>query len=308
MRNGGSVTIEDVRFDRQVRAFGAATQRRLREVRVAVAGAGGAGSLLVQGLAHLGVGSMIVVDDDVVEPTNLNRLVGATVHDAERRRPKVSVAARLARRIDPSARVRAIRGSVLDPDVWPWLRAADVVLGAVDTDAARWALNALAVQYARMLIDVGAEIDSTGDLEVGGHVAVVRPGGPCLRCLSGYEPARAAAQLDPELEQLKRAEGYLVGDEEPAPAVLSLNQVVTGVALSTLVAEVAGWGRPADYVLIDLVGPAMHRLDGIADPCCPVCGMDGVAGLGELAGVPVVARAAPPPVPARQALEAAGAS
>jgi hypothetical protein len=207
------------RFDRQIRAFGAEAQTRLGRLTVGVVGAGGAGSLLVQGLAHMGVGHLVIVDPDVLDTTNLNRVVGSTPMDAEARTPKVDVAARLVRAVDPFLQVAPIRGSVLDSAVWRLLRCADILVGAVDGHAPRWALNMLAVQYSRFYIDVGVEIgtvDITGaggvervgdgfacgggvgnvdggvggngtkKLEVGGRVAVVRPGGPCLLCQPGW--------------------------------------------------------------------------------------------------------------------------
>ena len=69
------------RFQRSVLAFGQDGQRRLREMTVAVVGAGGGGSLLVQGLAHCRI---IVIDFDRIEESNLSRVVGAQPRDARR--------------------------------------------------------------------------------------------------------------------------------------------------------------------------------------------------------------------------------
>lgn len=65
-----SLLVPD-RFDRQVRMFGADGQARVRELHVAVIGAGGGGSLMIQSLAHLGVGHITVVDFDRVSEHNL---------------------------------------------------------------------------------------------------------------------------------------------------------------------------------------------------------------------------------------------
>ena len=78
------------RDDRQVRAFGEPGQRLLRRLHFAVIGAGGTGSLVCQQLAHLGASCITVVDPDLVEETNLNRLVGSIPSDVGR--PKVEVA------------------------------------------------------------------------------------------------------------------------------------------------------------------------------------------------------------------------
>ncbi|WP_322769289.1 ThiF family adenylyltransferase, partial [Frankia sp. Cr1] len=190
----------DDRYDRQIRAFGADTQHRLGRLTVGVIGVGGAGSLVVQGLAHLGVGRLLLVDPDRVETSNLARLVGATPADARQATPKVDVASRLARAISPDVAVTPIRGSILDPAVWRALSSADILIGAVDGHAPRWAINRLAVQYGRLYLDIGVELSRSApgaDLEVGGRVAVVRPDGPCLRCQNGYDPVLAAREQDP---------------------------------------------------------------------------------------------------------------
>ncbi len=291
--------VVEARFDRQVRAFGASAQRRLRDLTVAVVGVGGAGSLVVQGLAHLGIGRLAVVDPDVVEMTNLNRVVGATPDDARRSRPKAEVAARLARAVDPGLPVAATRSSILDAESWQALRCADVIVGAVDGHAPRWALNVLAIQYGRLYIDIGVEISrspdaaspdasvTAGTLEVGGHVAVVRPGGPCLLCQCGYDPATAALELDPAAQSARRAAGYLpAGVDDPAPSVLFLNQAVVAFALGEVLNWVSPWRPPAAHILVDLVRPAVVTLDADRVDDCPACGSGSVRGLGDAGGIP----------------------
>jgi len=180
--------LTELRYDRQVRAFGPELQDRLARLTIAVVGVGGVGSLVVQGLACLGAGRLLLVDPDTVEPSNLNRLVGATPADAARGTAKVDVAARAVAAINPATAVSPVRGSVTEAGTWSHLRAAEVIVGAVDGHAARWALNRLAVQYARCYLDVGVDLRPMdegvgGRLEAGGHLAVLRPQGrACCAC------------------------------------------------------------------------------------------------------------------------------
>jgi len=297
-----SSTIGSDRYDRQIRAFGKLGQSRLRGLTVAIVGAGGAGSLAIEGLAHLGVGRLLIIDPDRLGATNLNRVVGATPTDAATERAKVDVAADLVRRIDPTLPVSTFEGSVLDPTVWWALRAADVIVGAVDNDAARWALNVFAVQYARLYLDVGVAITpGPQGIEVAGHVAAVRPGQACLRCLHGYDSAVAARELQPELHDAKRAEGYLTAvDDEPAPSVIFLNQAVVAIAIAEILNWVAPWKPPLTYTLIDLGRTQLSALDADADPNCPVCGPDGQRGLADAGGHPLGASTSTPPPPPPQ--------
>jgi molybdopterin/thiamine biosynthesis adenylyltransferase len=286
------------RHDRQIRAFGRDGQRRLRATTAAVVGAGGIGSLIVQGLAHMGIGRLIVVDPDLIETTNLNRLAGATPDDARHGTPKAEAAARTARRIDPRIPVQAMTESILDTEVWLALRCADLVFGAVDGHAPRWALNTLAVQYARAYVDTGAEITRSPGrpLDVSGHVATVTPPGPCLLCLSGYDPAAASTELDPALTTAKRNAGYLRDDPgEPTPSVIFLNQAIASVALGEALNLVAGWHRPRPYTLIDLSGPALTPIDAERQPDCPACGPDSTRAEGDAAPPPHLTTPTPPP-------------
>src|SRR5208282_1461375 len=88
-RNLGALEEDDLR-NRQ--AFGAGTVSLLRSLRVAVIGNSGTGSVVVEQLGRLGVGEFVLVDPDVIEAKNLNRILNATLEDAGRETPKVLVA------------------------------------------------------------------------------------------------------------------------------------------------------------------------------------------------------------------------
>ena len=108
----------------------------LSSVRVGVIGLGGGGSHVVQQLAHIGVCDFVICDPDKVEESNLNRLVGGTAADSESGTLKTTVALRLIKSINPSARVVCVAA--------PWqleslsVHDCAVVFGCVDSYAARW--------------------------------------------------------------------------------------------------------------------------------------------------------------------------
>lgn len=282
--------LSELRYDRQVRAFGPELQDRLARLTIAVVGVGGVGSLIVQSLTHLGTGRLLLVDPDTVEPSNLNRLVGATPADAARGTAKVDVAARVVVATNPATAVYPVCGSVTEADTWSRLRAADVIVGAVDGHAPRWALNRLAVQYARCYLDVGVDLrpaDEGGRLEAGGHVAVVRPHGPCLLCLSGYDPGQVGVEFDPDLAAARRSAGYRVDDPDAAtPSVMFLNQVLAGHAVAELVNLLSPWRTPVPYLLADLVGGTTSVLAAERNEDCPACGPCSPRALSDAAGTP----------------------
>ncbi|MCO1575122.1 ThiF family adenylyltransferase [Crossiella sp. SN42] len=287
------------RFDRQIAAFGTTAQHALASTTVAVVGLGGVGSFITQALAHLGVGGLILLDPDVAEPSNLNRLIGAGPDDAAKAVPKVDVAARTARAINPTIEIQAIIGSVLTPEPWRQLRSADLVIGAVDGHAPRWALNRLAVQYGRWYADTGVDLRRTeaGYLEAGGHVAVVRPAGPCLLCLSGYDPRAAAHELDSEFAAAVRAIGYRAdAPAEPTPSVVFLNQIIAGHAVAELLNWLTPWRPHTPYTLLDLVADTTTSLSATRNDTCPACGPGSPRALADGGGTPTFTTT-PAPLP-----------
>ena len=223
------------RFGRQVLMFGAAGQLTLGAMTVAVVGAGGGGSLLVQSLAHLGVGHIVIVDFDRVDVSNLSRIVSATPRDARRRRLKIDVLRRLVRTIDPEIEVTAIAGDVTYTEDAAVLLGCDYIFSATDTHFARFAVNAICHQYLIPGAQVGAKVVTDEDGAVQLAYAMHRPidlGGACLECCGAIDPdALRREQLD-EVE--RRAQDY-VGvpgrDNIVDPSVITLNSAAVSMAM-----------------------------------------------------------------------------
>ena len=118
--------------------FGSDAQRRLRAARVAVVGAGGLGSPVLAYLAAAGVGELVVIDDDVVEASNLQRQVLHGVDALDR--PKVDSAAEAVARIDPAVRVVRHRERLTDATADRLLAGVDLVVDGADNFATRYAV------------------------------------------------------------------------------------------------------------------------------------------------------------------------
>jgi len=130
--------------------FGALAQRRLAAARVAVIGAGGLGSPAILALAAAGVGELIVVDDDVVEVSNLQRQVLHRVTDAGA--PKVDSAVRAAADLSPETRVRPIAERLTPENAEALLADAHVVLDGSDTFETRAAVAAACERLGTPLV------------------------------------------------------------------------------------------------------------------------------------------------------------
>lgn len=261
----------DDRQARQVLALGAASREILRELHVAVVGAGGLGSLVYQQLVHLGVGRVDVVDPDVLEESNLSRVAWSTPGDVGR--PKVDVLAEAGRRVAPDLVGEPIRRDVTRADVTARLLGADVVVGCTDNLTSRLVLNRLVHQYYLPLLDLGIDVQLRSDdlarvRAIGGRVMLVSPDGPCLGCLGVFDPevlGRETGGVAPG--------GYLGGHDEPAPSVISFNGVVASLGVSELLRLVSGFAERPE--------PVYQRYDGVrglvrtyalrAEQPCGVC-------------------------------------
>jgi len=262
------------RYHRQILALGAEGQSCLKAASVAIVGLGGLGSHVAQQLAYLGVGELILVDHDVVETSNLNRLIGATPGDV--RRPKVKVAERLIKAISPDARVRAFRENLASTTPLETLRTVSLLVGCTDTEGSRLILNELAKAYLLPYIDcgVGITVDDGIITSIGGRVMTILPDGPCLLCAQEIDRGTALQDLETEAQHAaRRRAGYVTGAVVPEPSVVALDGVVASLAVNEAIALLTGWRAPMPgqvYYGDGRATPCVRRLT-CQDPRCVVC-------------------------------------
>lgn len=231
----------DARFDRQVRLFGAAGQVRLRAMHVAVVGAGGGGSILIEQLAHLGVGEITIVDYDIVQTHNLSRIIGATRRDARKRVKKVDVAAREVRAIDPTIVVNAIDGDIADRQTATRLLDCDYLFLATDTATARLVANAIAQTFVIPLIQIGAKVETRATGEIEQIYTAVRPVLPrrgCLACAGLIDPDQL--QRESATPEERENQNYLGEVDVIDPSVTTLNAAAAAGALNVFLMGVVG--------------------------------------------------------------------
>jgi molybdopterin/thiamine biosynthesis adenylyltransferase len=271
-----AVAFPNERLARQAPLLGDAGQAAASAMRIALVGAGGTGSQMALNLAYLGFGHVLLLDDDIVETTNLNRLVTADLADVGI--AKTSVAQRRMRSIDPSIEVLALPGITIIGS-HPELHDVDLIIGCVDNDGPRQRLNQIAIDSRTPYLDIATGVDASAmPPAVGGRVVLVLPGDPCLSCsneLDSAEVSRWAKSGDQQ--DLDRQHGY--GTRNPNPSVVHLNGLTVNAALNEIVAWISGSRPPARWLDIDLNGTATHpgtqigpRRLAARDPGCISCG------------------------------------
>lgn len=227
----------DNRYSRQIIAFGGGEgQEKIAATKVAIVGVGGMGSSIAQMLAYVGVADFVLIDDDIVESTNLNRLVGARLSDVKQRRKKVKVAQNLITSINAKAKVKSITANLRSVEAIDSLSThPDIIFGCVDNDSARLILTELSAAYKKILIDSASEIFMEAKVlkEFGGRVVVSQPGDFCLFCAGQIDADIAKQELESCREKEYRlAHGYGLGEDNPDPAVISLNSIIAGLAVT----------------------------------------------------------------------------
>jgi molybdopterin/thiamine biosynthesis adenylyltransferase/predicted RNA-binding Zn-ribbon protein involved in translation (DUF1610 family) len=167
------VDASEDRYSRQ-RLIDGWDQDRLATARVVVVGAGALGNEVLKILALVGIGSIVVVDFDIISVSNLSRTV--LFREGDVGKPKATVAAERTRELNPDVHVTAISGDVSRDLGLGVLARADLVLGGLDSINARWALN-------RRCCRVGVPWINAGISAQEGQVTRYVPGvGPCYKC------------------------------------------------------------------------------------------------------------------------------
>ncbi|MBL9076008.1 MAG: ThiF family adenylyltransferase [Planctomycetes bacterium] len=267
----------DERFARQRLALGEGGQVVLRDLCVGIVGLGGVGSLISAQVGHHGVGTAVLMDGDVVEPSNLSRVLGSTTADAGHT-TKVAVAERYLAAAGCPTRVITQPRFLDRAEDLHLLRQCDVIFACVDRHTPRALLNELAYEANIPVIDIGVgfRIDSHGAVEgSGGRIVVVGPDRPCLLCWDHISPVRLREEAMTAEERAESArQGYLSGADEPQPSVMAFNTMVAGAAmveLLRLVTSFAGGDSPPNRLAFDFARGEVHRNSLQRRPGCATC-------------------------------------
>ena len=229
---------------RAVQTFGQGTISNLKGLSVAVVGCSGTGSLVIEQLIHYQVGRLVLVDPDIVEDKNRNRIPYTTPADARDSRLKVDVLSDAAAAAGLGTVVEPYGRNVLDAEVVHAISECDVILGCVDTVEGRHVLNQIATFYLLPYIDVGVRLDADGHggvNQIVGTVNYLQPGRSSLftRGLYTMEQLRAEGmkRTNPEEYRKLLKEKYIKGVNEDRPAVISVNMFYASMAVNELLAR-----------------------------------------------------------------------
>lgn len=120
---------------RQMNLFTKEEQEKFKNAKITVIGCGGIGGETIEMLARMGVGELILVDEDVFDVSNLNRQTFATVHDLKQ--SKSDVAATKVKQINPHVKVTSFNEHVDDENIDKFIKDSNIVIDALDNIVTR---------------------------------------------------------------------------------------------------------------------------------------------------------------------------
>jgi len=265
-------------FDRQVRAFGKDIQLLLRRLTIGVVGVGGTGSAVVQQLARLAVGRLLLADGEKFEGSNVNRVYGSRAVDQDV--DKVKVAERAVAEIGIGTEVRVLPKPISFESVLREFRECDVIFGCTDEEWGRSLLTRFAIYYAVPVFDMGVKIRSENGLveSIQGRVTTLMASKACLFCRNRITAERVRAEslrvLNPDAYHALLEEGYVPELGDTAPAVIPFTSAIASAAVNELLHRLTGYlgeDRTSSEILHLFSADRVRTNDRVPDENC-TCG------------------------------------
>lgn len=267
----GQVVPVDINvYDRQVKMFGQEGQILLAKSSVTIIGAGGTGSVVGNQLAYLGVRDFVIMDKDLVEDSNLNRLLGAFPKDVGKH--KVDVLANTIMKINPETNVKSFKVNLQADNIPYEMLESQVIFLCTDSMISRAIVNDISLKYLIPVIDIGVGInaDKGTVASAGGKVYLSIPGMACLQCLKRIN---AETLLKEQMAIDERHRGYVQGHDIKRPSVISLNSLIASQAVTTFIDLITGClGNEISFVkCYDMMEGDLLTMDVQKETSCRYC-------------------------------------
>jgi sulfur-carrier protein adenylyltransferase/sulfurtransferase len=245
----GSVDLRRYSRHLLIPEVGLEGQRKLSAARVLCVGAGGLGSPILAYLVAAGIGRIGIVDDDVVDVTNLQRQILYATQDVGKQ--KAAVAAERLHGLNPQVAIDAIPVRLNASNARDLIRLYDVVVDGTDTFGSRYVINDACVLEKKLDV-YGSIFRFDGQISVFGA-----SGGPCYRCLFPEPPPPDTVPTC--------AEGGVLG---------VLAGIVGTWQASETLKLILGIGTPlvGRLLLVDALDARLREVRIARDPGCPLCG------------------------------------
>ena len=231
--------------------WGAGAQGAISRLHVGVVGLGSVGSVVTEALARIGVPSVTLIDPDVVEEHNLDRLLNATENDIGHPKVAVAKAAFVSHATTALPAVHAISESIHTVSAYRAILDCDLIFSCVDRPVARDVLNYVSQGHLVPVLDggiaVGVQPSNRRLSSAHWRCHVSSPLHACLRCRDQYNTSMVVLELDGSLDDPSYTQGLSedlsARNENVFPFTLSLASMLVNLFLRYIISE-AWWPRP----------------------------------------------------------------
>ncbi|MGY5352003.1 ThiF family adenylyltransferase [Wenyingzhuangia sp. IMCC45533] len=231
-------------FKRNSQAFGSMTVNQLKSMKIGVVGCSGTGSPLIEQLVRLGVGELVLVDNDVVEEKNMNRILGTKISDAKNNVLKVDVLRRHINEIGLGTSV-ICHSNLLEnsQETIDELASCDFLFGCMDSVEGRHYLNLISTYYLVPLIDMGVQFltDENGGIDsIIANIHYLYPGSSTLQERKVYSEDELSRDSIKRLspDEYEERKSYFANEVVESPAVISVNSTCSSYAVNELLARI----------------------------------------------------------------------
>lgn len=274
----------DETYNRQHLVFGVESQQVIKKLKVGIVGLGGVGSIAAELLGRIGIGNFLLIDPDIVEKTNLPRLIGAKVSDLSVRKlpyfwqkkpeSKVNLAKRNILNANSKAKITCMKLDVCEKIATDNLLECDYIFLAADSHSAKLLINAISHQYLIPFSQVGSKIQkskSSGKItDIFTTSRMVTPETGCLLC---NEFINFSLITDEGKSHKQRAaENYGLDNNQDAPSVITLNALSTSEAVNNFLFYILGMSEEATPAGYKVFRPLTREMESqkprSSDDCC----------------------------------------
>ena len=224
-------------------------QEKIAKAKVFIVGSGGLGSSAGYYLTTAGIGTIALIDNDLVELSNLQRQIAHSVKTIGK--PKVISAKETFESLNPDVKVIAIQQKLTKNNILDLIKDYDIVIDCSDNFPTRFLVNDACVMTKKPLI-TGAV------LKFEGNVMAIIPGeGPCYRCLFEEPPS-------PGIIPSSQGVGLL----GVVPGVIGILQATEALKLILGIGEIL----KGELLIYDALKSSFRKIKVPKNPDCPVCG------------------------------------
>lgn len=238
--------------------LGKKSEALFTNVRIGIVGVGGGGSHIAQQLAHIGIINFSIFDEDHIELSNHNRLIGSWFTDVLAKVKKAKIISRLIKKISPKSKINEFQTRWQDNA--DELKKCDIVIGCIDSIEQRQQLEAICRRSLIPLIDIGMDVysDPVHGYSMSGQIILSMPGMPCMSCFDFIN------------EEKLTQEAKRYGDVGGRPQVVWPNGVLASTAVGIMVDLITGWSNVKDRkIYISYDGDLGHLTDHPKGIYCP---------------------------------------